>query len=368
MAQSLRARMADTPTVRLTQLCHSGGCGCKIAPGLLQEILSKISLPAQHHYQQLVVGNALSDDAAVIDLNSDHYSLLTTDFFLPIVDDPEDFGKIAAANALSDIYAMGGTPVAALALVGWPLNHPALQLSSEEHAAVVAAILRGAQEICHRAYIPIAGGHSIDNAEPLFGLVALGTVPKSHLRTNAGAQPGDVLFLTKPLGAGIYGAAIKKGTLSEEDYQQFLETTTTLNAVGSALAQLPAVHALTDVTGFALLGHLLELCTASGVAAELFFSRIPTLPNLSHYIATSGVPGGTKRNWQSYGHLISPLSEEQRFLLCDPQTSGGLLIAADPAATSEVIDILHTHQIPFTTPIGKLHPPDAFPHRITVRP
>ncbi len=358
--------MNSFPNVQLTQLCHSGGCGCKIAPNLLQDILARITLPSQQSYPHLLIGNVLSDDAAVLDLDGERYHLFTTDFFLPIVDDPQDFGKIAAANALSDIYAMGGTPVAALALVGWPLHHPALQLAPDEHAAVVAAILRGAQEICQRVHVPIAGGHSIDNAEPLFGLAVIGTVPKAHLRTNAGARPGDVLFLTKPLGTGIYGAAIKKGKLDPEDYRTFIDITTTLNVVGAALSALPGVHALTDVTGFGLLGHLLEMCNASNVAAEIIFSQIPRFPNLEYYLHTTGTPGGTQRNWQSYGKHISELTEFQRAILCDPQTSGGLLIAVAPEATQEVQALLHDYQIAATEPIGHLHPPSALPTTIAV--
>lgn len=352
----------NTPNsgIRLTQLSHSGGCGCKLAPSVLERILSKITLPSIENFPQLLIGNIHSDDAAVIKADGENYLLLTTDFFLPIVDDPYDFGKIAAANALSDIYAMGGTPLAALALVGWPIG--------EYPPDPVAQILNGAQDLCGTVHTPIAGGHSIDNVEPFFGLVALGTVHPSQLRSNAMGKPGDLLFLTKPLGIGIYGAAIKKGLIHPQDYALFMETTTRLNAVGAELAKLPYVHAMTDVTGFGLLGHLLEICRASNVAATIYQSKIPTLANLHHYLNHNCIPGGTKRNWESYGHYIQLQNMQWRSILADPQTSGGLLFSVAQEGEKFVGEILQEHGIPFTQPIGMLHNSDQKAYPITVLP
>jgi selenide,water dikinase len=307
----------------LTSLSHGGGCGCKIAPGVLTELL-KGSLPSRH-YTDLLVGTDTSDDAAVYRLNETLAVVATTDFFMPIVDDPFDFGRIAATNALSDIYAMGGRPLLALAIVGMPIN----TLSQR----TIRDILRGGETVCEQAGIPIAGGHSIDSVEPIYGLAVTGVVDPKKVKRNSSARSGDVLILSKPLGVGIFSAAFKKGLLDDAGYRAMIETTTQLNLPGMELASLAGVHAMTDVTGFGLLGHLLEMCRGSGLAARLTAAQLPLLPGLQA-LAQSGIAtGASARNWQSYGkevrlapHLDAPLQA----VLTDPQTSGGLLVACDP--------------------------------------
>jgi selenide,water dikinase len=316
--------------VKLTQLSHGGGCGCKIAPSLLQEILgvAKEKLP----FPDLLVGTETSDDAAVYRLNDQQAVIATTDFFMPIVDDPFDFGRIAATNALSDVYAMGGTPIMALAIVGMPIN----KLSVE----TIRAILQGGEAVCKAAGIPLAGGHSIDSVEPIYGLVALGIVHPDRLKKNSNARAGDVLILGKGLGIGVLAAALKKGMLSADGYAQMIATTTQLNKVGSALSGISAVHALTDVTGFGLLGHLLEMCRGSGLAADLQFDRVPVLSEALP-LAQQGIgPGAIDRNLASYGHEVdfaAHLESWQQRLLADAQTSGGLLVSVAPEAADEVL-------------------------------
>ncbi len=317
--------------VKLTQLSHGGGCGCKIAPSLLQEILgaAKEKLP----FPDLLVGTETSDDAAVYRLNDQQAVIATTDFFMPIVDDPFDFGRIAATNALSDVYAMGGTPIMALAIVGMPIN----KLSVE----TIRAILQGGEAVCKAAGIPLAGGHSIDSVEPIYGLVALGIVHPDRLKKNSNARAGDVLILGKGLGVGVLAAALKKGVLSADGYAQMIDTTTQLNKVGSALSDISAVHALTDVTGFGLLGHLLEMCRGSGLAADLQFNRVPVLSEALP-LAQQGIgPGAIDRNLASYGHEVdfaAHLESWQQRLLADAQTSGGLLVCVAPEAADEVLE------------------------------
>lgn len=314
---------------RLTTLAHGGGCGCKLAPAALRAILG--GLPAAAPFANLLVGTETSDDAAVWRLNVNQALVATTDFFMPVVDDPFDFGRIAAANALSDIYAMGARPIMALAIVGMPIA----RLS----AATIGRILEGGAAIAAEAGIPIAGGHSIDSVEPIYGLVALGLAHPAAIRTNAGARDGDVLILTKALGVGILSAAFKTGTLQADGYAALLDSTTRLNDVGPALAQLPGVHAITDVTGFGLVGHALEMAAGSGCAVELSASAPALLPHVAGHLAAGVRTGASARNWDSYGGQVlsmSPLDTLVQTLLSDPQTSGGLLIAVAPDDAARV--------------------------------
>ena len=320
--------------VKLTQLSHGGGCGCKIAPALLQSILgeAKEKLP----FPDLLVGKETSDDAAVYRLNDQQAIIATTDFFMPIVDDPYDFGRIAATNALSDVYAMGGMPIMALAIVGMPIS--TLPVES------IRAILQGGEAVCQAAGIPLAGGHSIDSPEPFYGLAALGIVHPDRLKKNSSAQAGDVLILGKALGVGVLAAALKQGALSADGYAQLIATTTQLNTVGSVLAPLEGVHALTDVTGFGLLGHLLEICRGSGLGAELKFEQVPVLSSALPLAQQGCGPGATDRNLASYGHEVdfdARLQDWQRRLLADVQTSGGLLASVAVEAADEVLEIFH---------------------------
>ena len=317
--------MSDT--VRLTQYSHGAGCGCKISPKVLDEILSVAGKATPN--AQLLVGNDSKDDAAVFDLGNGQAVISTTDFFMPIVDDPFDFGQIASVNAISDIYAMGGTPLMAIAVLGWPIEKLPPQ--------VAGRVLEGSRAACDRANIPLAGGHSIDAPEPIFGLAVTGQVAVNDLKRNDGAEVGCELFLTKPLGVGLITTAQKRGIAEDSDVQRAIDQMTTLNQIGSQLSKLPGVKAMTDVTGFGLLGHLTEMCEGSGVSATLNSTKVPRLANTNHYIAEDCAPGGTDRNFESYGHHISPVTDDQRALLCDPQTSGGLLVAVDP----DEIDTFH---------------------------
>ena len=348
-----------TPPVRLTQYSSGAGCGCKISPKVLDEILAATGEPAPAD-ARLVVGNETRDDAAAWLLDDGATLLLaTTDFFMPIVDDPFDFGRIAAANAISDIYAMGGRPVLALAVLGWPLEQLA--------PAVAREVIRGARAVCAEAAIPLAGGHSIDSPEPIFGLAVNGLVHRAHLKANEGARPGDLLFLTKPLGVGILATAEKNGQLRAGDVGKATASMTRLNALGAGFGRLQAVHAMTDVTGFGLFGHLLEMCRASHVSAELDFAAIPQLGDLASYLAAGMAPGGTRRNWASYGGAIDCPDEVWRAILCDPQTSGGLLIAVDPAARAEVTAMLLNHGLASAArPVGIIRPRAGAASRIGV--
>ena len=327
--------MADLDTVpsilRLTSLAHGGGCGCKLAPSVLHEILAR--MPQAGPFPDLLVGTETADDAAVYRLNDDQAIVATTDFFTPVVDDPHDFGRIAATNALSDVYAMGGTPILALAVVGYPVD----KLPAE----TVQAILAGGASVCAEAGIPVAGGHSIDSAEPIYGLVALGLVRPDRIRRNRDARAGDLLILTKGLGIGVFSAALKQGRLDAGDYATMLASTTQLNRVGPALAEMPSVHAMTDVTGFGLLGHLLEMCRGAGLRAVVRAPDVPLLPGAER-LARDGVgTGAARRNWTSYGAeacLEAGLAPWWQGLLCDPQTSGGLLAAVAPEAAMGVLE------------------------------
>jgi selenide,water dikinase len=324
--------MPDVP-IRLMSLAHGGGCGCKLAPSVLTQIMA--SLPATSGLADLLVGTETADDAAVYRLNPEQAIVATTDFFMPVVDDPYDFGRIAATNALSDVYAMGAKPILALAVVGMPVN--ALPVET------IRAVLAGGASVCAQAGIPVAGGHSIDSAEPIYGLVALGLAHPDRVKRNSGARDDDVLVLGKPLGIGILSAALKRGALSADGYAELIATTTRLNAVGTLLCERPDVHAMTDVTGFGLLGHLLEVCRGSGLAARLDWPSVPVIP-IARELAEQGFnTGAATRNWASYGeavHLPARLQTWERNLLCDPQTSGGLLIACVPSAAGDVLDLL----------------------------
>ena len=319
-----------TEPIRLTQYSHGAGCGCKISPKVLDVILAGSG--SQTLDPRLWVGNTSRDDAAVYALDGERGVVSTTDFFMPIVDDPYDFGRIAATNALSDIYAMGGTPILALALVGMPIA----KLSPE----VIGRVLEGGAAVCRDAGIPIAGGHSIDVVEPIYGLVALGLVHPDQVRRNADARAGDVLILGKPLGVGVLSAALKKGELGEEGYAEMLRHTTQLNRVGIALAQQDGVHAMTDVTGFGLAGHLLEICRGSGVSARVELAQLPLIASAVALAKAGTATGASARNWAAYGQEVQwPASafDWQRTLLTDPQTSGGLLVSCDAAAAEAVL-------------------------------
>ncbi|MCF7732717.1 MAG: selenide, water dikinase SelD [Akkermansiaceae bacterium] len=348
-----------TPSVRLTQYSSGAGCGCKIAPRVLDEILATTG-DATPPDARLIIGNEMRDDAAAWLLDDgDTVLLSTTDFFMPIVDDPFDFGRIAAANAISDIYAMGGRPVLALAVLGWPID--------KLPPAVAREVIRGARSVCAEAAITLAGGHSIDSPEPIFGLAVNGLVKHSHLKANEGARPGDLLFLTKPLGVGILATAEKKGMLRSEDIGKAADSMTRLNSIGAKLSVLESVHAMTDVTGFGLFGHLLEMCRASKVSAEIDFAAIPQLSDLAGYLAQGMAPGGTRRNWESYGNAIDCPDETRRAILSDPQTSGGLLIAVDPMAGTEVKEIFQSHGLAIDPhPVGTIRPRTGAGSRIAV--
>jgi len=321
---------------RLTSLSHGGGCGCKIAPAVLSEILKgTLQMPIP---KELMVGIATADDAAVYKLNDEQALIATTDFFMPIVDDPFEFGRIAATNAISDVYAMGGKPILALALVGMPIN----VLSTQ----TIGQILAGGAAVCNTAGIPIAGGHTIDSVEPIYGLVVLGLVHPDRVKRNDGARVGDVMVLGKPLGVGVLSAALKKEVLDAAGYASMIANTTKLNTPGPELAQLPGVHALTDVTGFGLAGHALEIARGAKLTAHIKWADVPLLPNVSALFKDGNVTGASGRNWEGYGNeisLASGLPAECQALLSDPQTSGGLLVTCAPDATADVLAIFKRH-------------------------
>jgi len=342
--------------VRLTQFSHGGGCGCKIAPGVLEQILSKVKpglVP-----KQLLVGIETSDDAAVYQINENQAIVATTDFFMPIVDDPFDFGAIAATNAISDIYAMGAQPLFALALVGMPVSQIPLE--------VIRKILEGGESVCARAGIPIAGGHTIDSVEPIYGLVAIGLIDPKKVKRNSGARAGDALVLGKPLGVGIYSAALKKGRLDDAGYRAMIESTTKLNTPGTKLGTIEGVHALTDVTGFGLLGHLVEIAKGSSVTAEIDWDSLPLLPGALAFAREGILTGASGRNWAGYGSFVElgpKVAEAERTILTDPQTSGGLLVACDPAATQEVLKAFRDENFTDARVIGHIRAGAA---RVTV--
>lgn len=351
MATNLSLEMTSSNTVnippRLTSLSHGGGCGCKIAPGVLAELLR--NMPTMHAFPNLMVGSDTADDAAVYRLNDEQALVATTDFFMPIVDDPYDFGRIAAANALSDIYAMGGQPILALALVGMPIN----VLPHE----TIACILEGGANLCAEAGVPVAGGHSIDSVEPIYGLAAMGLVHPDRILRNTGAQAGDVLILGKALGVGVLSAALKKERLDAAGYQAMLASTTQLNRPGSELAGLAGVHAMTDVTGFGLLGHALEISRGAGRGIELDYENLPWLPGVPEWAAQRIYTGASGRNWASYGTKVSlteGLPDIAQTLLTDPQTSGGLLLACTSEVAPRVLNIFHQAGFDYACMVGRL--------------
>jgi selenide,water dikinase len=355
---------APTPPIagtepRLTSLSHGGGCGCKIAPGVLSEILKGTA--AMPIPPQLLVGIETADDAAVYQLNDEQALIATTDFFMPIVDDPYDFGRIAATNAISDVYAMGGQPIMALALVGMPIS----VLSTQ----TIGRILEGGQAVCRAAGIPIAGGHTIDSVEPIYGLVALGLVHPKHVKRNADARPGDVLVLGKPLGVGVLSAALKKETLSPEGYAQMIEVTTRLNTPGPELAKLAGVHALTDITGFGLAGHALELARGAKATIVLDWAKVPLLPGVVDLARAGCVTGASERNWGGYGAEIglpAGFDAVHQALLSDPQTSGGLLVSCAPDAVDAVLAVFARHGFGQAAVVGEVTAQGAGP-RLQVR-
>ncbi len=331
-------------TIKLTQYSHGAGCGCKISPKILHQILS--SNFAMPDNKNLLVGNHSKDDAAVYDMENGMALIATTDFFMPIVDDPYQFGRIASANAISDVYAMGGKPVLAIAILGWPINILAPQIAQQ--------VIEGSRSICAEAGISLAGGHSIDSPEPIFGLAVNGFVPITNIKQNNTAKPGDILFLTKPIGVGILTTAEKKGILLPAHQGIAAHQMMQLNTIGQQLGAIQEVHAMTDVTGFALLGHLVEMAEGSGVSAVIDSNKVPTIINdMAFYINQKAVPGGTTRNWDSYGDKITTINEYQKAILADPQTSGGLLVAVAPNAVNKIIDLFNQHGLQHcTTPIG----------------
>ena len=336
-----------TDPIKLTSFSHGGGCGCKIAPGVLSEILKNSSgFPVP---KELLVGIETADDAAVYKLNDEQALIATTDFFMPIVDDPFDFGRIAATNAISDVYAMGGTPIMALALVGMPINKLPIE--------TIGQIIRGGESICAEAGIPIAGGHTIDSVEPIYGLVVLGLVHPSKVKRNADARAGDVLILGKPLGVGVLSAALKKDKLDAGGYAAMIANTTKLNKPGKALSDMDGVHALTDVTGFGLLGHLLEIARGAKLTAQLNMAQIPLLPGVEQLAHDGYFTGASGRNWEAYGRdvtLAAGVSQAQHMLLTDPQTSGGLLVSCDPASVDAVLALFAREGFGDAAVIGRM--------------
>ena len=336
--------------IKLTQYSHGAGCGCKIAPAVLDTILRSDILPT--HYPNLLVGNSSKDDAAVYDMGNGLGLISTTDFFMPIVDDPYQFGRIAAANAISDIYAMGGQPIMAIAILGWPIE----KLGPE----IAQRVIEGGRSICAEAGIPLAGGHSVDTTEPIFGLSVNGTVSLNHLKKNNTAQDGDLLYLTKPLGVGILSTAQKKEVLEEEDFTLLLEQLNKLNKIGQLLGPLASVHAMTDVTGFGLIGHLMEMAEGSNLGATVYYDQVPIIEASKKYLAKRIVPDATYRNWNAYSSQVAfekGVDVMQAFsILPDPQTNGGLLIAVSPAAKEDVESLLKAQNLgEFAKPIGQFH-------------
>lgn len=330
--------------IKLTQYSRGSGCGCKIAPAVLEQILkNQKSSPL---FDKLIVGNHSNDDAAVWDLGNENYLISTADFFTPVVDDAFHFGKIAAANAVSDVYAMGGKPIFALALLGWPVDKLPADLAGE--------VLKGATEICNSIGIPLAGGHSIDTTEPVFGLSVNGMVKKQYLRKNNTANENDLLLLTKPLGTGIIATAQKRGIVREEDYLAALAVMTEVNIVGAELGNIAGVTAMTDITGFGLIGHLVEMAEGSGLTAEISYDATPMLPGLHYYTEKMIFPDNTYRNWNNYEKKVKGIAGPSFITLNDPQTNGGLLIAIKPEAYEETVEVLKSFSVPYRIPIGRM--------------
>lgn len=340
--------------VKLTQFSHGAGCGCKISPAILDKILH--SETKNGSFASLLVGNESKDDAAVFELQDGNCIVSTTDFFMPIVDDAFTFGSIASVNAISDVYAMGGKPLMAIAILGWPIN--------KISPAVAKEVLEGSRSVCAKAGIPLAGGHSIDCPEPVFGLAVTGTVRKENLKRNDSARAGSLLYLTKPLGIGIITTAQKKGIVEEAHLNQAIQSMLTLNMLGEVFGKLSYVTALTDVTGFGLLGHLGEVCEGSGLSAEIEFSKVPRFDFLEDYIGQKSMPGGTTRNWESYGSKVEGVSDFQRAILADPQTSGGLLVAVEEANAQDFEKVLEENGSS-AKPFGRLMNKQAFTIKVS---
>ena len=336
----------EVSPVRLTSLAHGGGCGCKLAPAVLEQIIARSAAGVVP--PQLLVGIETSDDAAVYRINEHQAIVATTDFFMPVVDDPFDFGAIAATNAISDVYAMGASPLFALALVAMPIDKLPLE--------IIRRILEGGESVCQRAGIPVAGGHSVDSVEPIYGLVAIGLVDPAHLKRNADARPGDKIVLGKALGVGIYSAALKREHLSDAQYRAMIASTTLLNTPGLRLARMAAVHALTDVTGFGLLGHLLEVCRGSSVHATVRWDAVPLLPDVPELARAGYVTGASHRNWAGYGSAVDLTGhgDTERALLTDPQTSGGLLVTCAPDAVNDVLELFRSEGFDRAVVIGEV--------------
>ncbi|HRH63986.1 MAG TPA: selenide, water dikinase SelD [Bacteroidia bacterium] len=332
--------------IKLTQFSRAAGCGCKIAPSVLESILKNNEVSGE--IKNLLVGNREKDDAAVLDLGDGTAIISTTDFFMPVVDDAVDFGKIASANAISDVYAMGGTPLLAVAILGWPIE--------KLDVVIAAQVLQGSREICEKAGIPLAGGHSVDSLEPIFGLAVTGRVKISQLKRNSTAQQGDVLFLTKAIGSGILATALKRGILKENDYAVLLETMSSLNSIGQELAKLEGVHAMTDITGFGLLGHLIEMCEGSGTSAEINLNAVPLIEESQVYASQFCFPDNTTRNFNAYKDKVKGMEALEFISLCDPQTSGGLLVAVDSDKVDEYCNLMKEFGLPefATKPIGRM--------------
>lgn len=336
-----------TEPIRLTQYSKGGGCGCKVAPAVLEQI---VMTNATSLFPSLLVGNETADDAAVYQLNDTEAIISTTDFFLPIVDDAFDFGRVAAANAISDVYAMGGTPLMAIAILGFPVDKLPVEVAQQ--------ILSGGRSICEEAGIPLAGGHTIDSADPIFGLAVTGRAAVNHLKRNIGAEAGDLLFLTKPIGTGLLSTALKRGLLQEGHYNVLIQQLTTINKIGEALGQIKGVHAMTDVTGFGLLGHALEMAEGSGVSLALHYNAIPKMEGMDEYLKQRTIPDATYRNWNSYNSKVQfekGVNVMEAFtVLPDPQTNGGILMAVSPDARAEVEALLSTHGLDaHLQPIGQ---------------
>ena len=329
--------------IKLTQYSHGAGCGCKIAPAELEKILQ--TEIKQSKFPDLIVGNESKDDAAVYDLGSGQCIISTTDFFMPIVDDAFTFGEVASANALSDVYAMGGKPVLALAILGWPISKLPIETAQQ--------VMEGARSICANANIPLAGGHSIDSPEPIFGLAVTGVVNKKNLKQNNTAKVGSMLYLTKPLGVGIITTAHKRDLALDADFKEAVKSMTQLNAIGEEFGELDYVNTLTDITGFGLLGHLLEVCEGSGVSAEIDYASIPLLKNIKYYLKKMIYPDNTMRNWQSYQNKVEGIGSESLLTLCDPQTSGGLLVSVDGKSTADFESFCRSRNLD-VKPIGQL--------------
>jgi selenide,water dikinase len=340
---------------KLTEYSHGAGCGCKLSPGVLSEILETNDKPM--FFKDLLVGNETKDDAAVVSLDGKTAIISTTDFFMPIVDDPYHFGAIAATNAISDIYAMGGEPIMAIAILGWPIDKLPAEVAGE--------VLKGGRDVCNKAGIPLAGGHSIDCPEPIFGLAVTGKISVKDVKKNTAGQAGDLLYLTKPLGIGVIATAQKKNIVKEDDLKEAKKWMLTLNTIGQKLGQLDYVHALTDVTGFGLGGHLIEICEGSELAANIHRDEIPVMDCVPYYLGLGSIPGGTNRNWKAYGEKIKLSHRDDYQIIADPQTSGGLLISVDQAFKDEFEHFMIKNGYPIR-PIGTLTEPRENQFKIVV--